>query len=122
MRVREKTVRRGRVLPLAIVTVVAIAMLAVWVGSAAAVQSQSAFDRAGNVLIADQFNNRVIETAQNGRIVWHFGNGSSDAGAHAVVAPNDAQRIPGGRTLIAATGAPAGAPATPPVAPPTAAC
>jgi len=114
MRVREKIVRQGRVLPLAIVGVGAIAILAVWVGSAlAALPSQSAFNRAGNVLIADQFNNRVTEVAQNGRIVWHFGTGSSVAGAHAVVAPNDAQRIPGGRTLIAATGAPAGAPGYP---------
>jgi hypothetical protein len=113
MRVRQRNLRQGRLLPLAIVGVVVLALAIVWVGSAAALPAQSAFNRAGNVLIADQFNNRVIETAQNGRIVWHFGSGSSVAGAHAVVAPNDAQRIPGGRTLIAATGAPAGAPGYP---------
>ena len=67
-----------------------------------------AFNQKGNVLIADQFNNRVIEVARNGHIVWHFGTGSPVAGPKAVVAPNDAQRIPGGRTLIAGTGAPAG--------------
>jgi hypothetical protein len=115
MRISKNIARQGRVLPLAIVGVVAIALLAVWVGSAAAaLPAQSAFNRAGNVLIADQFNNRVIEVAQNGRIVWHFGTGSDVAGAHTVVAPNDAQRIPGGRTLIAGTGAPDGAPGYPP--------
>src|SRR5438105_2983751 len=32
----------------------------------------------GNVLIADQFNNRVIETDPEGHIVWSFGLGPND--------------------------------------------
>jgi hypothetical protein len=101
-------------LPLAIIAAAALltwAALAVPVG--AAPPPQSSFNQPGNVLIADQFNNRVIEVAQNGRIVWHFGNGSHVAGTLAVVAPNDAQRLPGGLTLIAGTGAPPGAPGYP---------
>jgi hypothetical protein len=31
------------------------------------------FNRKGNILIADQFNNRVIEVSPDGQIVWHFG-------------------------------------------------
>ena len=63
---------------------------------------------AGNILIADQFNNRVIEVNSAHQIVWSFGDGSSTAGPHSVVAPNDAQRV-GSLTLISGTGAPAGA-------------
>ena len=66
------------------------------------------FNTRGNILISDQFNNRVIEVNPNNhRIVWAFGNGSSVAGPHSVVAVNDAQRV-GPLTLIAGTGAPPG--------------
>lgn len=67
------------------------------------------FNTRGNILISDQYNNRVIEVnPDNHRIVWRFGNGSSVAGPHSVVGVNDAQRI-GPFTLIAGTGVPAGA-------------
>ena len=67
------------------------------------------FNRPGNVLITDQFNNRVIEVnPQTHAIVWSFGDGSSTAGPTSVVAPNDAERV-GNLTLIAGTGAPPGA-------------
>ena len=102
---------RRRLLPLALAAVV-ITVAALWAGSAVA-KAAPAFNQKGNVLIADQFNNRVIEVARDGHIVWHFGTGSSVAGPKTVVAPNDAQRIPGGRTLIAGTGAPPGAPGYP---------
>ena len=62
----------------------------------------SGFNAVGNILVTDQFNNRVLE------IVWKFGSGSYVAGPNSVVAPNDAVRIPGGKTLITGTGAPAG--------------
>ncbi len=104
--------RQRRLLPLALAGVL-IALAAFWVGSAVA-KAAPAFNQKGNVLIADQFNNRVIEVARDGRIVWHFGTGSSAAGAKTVVAPNDAERIPGGRTLIAGTGAPGGTAGYPP--------
>jgi len=62
----------------------------------------------GNVLVADQFNNRVIELTRAGNIVWSFGDGNSVPGPTSVVAPNDAERLPNGRTLISGTGALAG--------------
>ncbi len=67
----------------------------------------SGFNDPGNVLIADQFNNRVIEVRGH-HVVWQFGDGSSVAGPHSVVGPNDAERI-GDLTLISGTGIPAGA-------------
>ena len=67
------------------------------------------FNTPGNILISDQYNNRLIEVnPDNHRIVWSFGNGSSVAGPHSVVGVNDAQRI-GPITLVAGTGVPAGA-------------
>ena len=72
--------------------------------------AQGGFNAPGNILIADQFNNRVIEVDPNTHnIVWSFGNGSSTPGPHSVVAPNDAQRV-GNLTVIAGSGAPAGTP------------
>jgi len=97
---------RQRLAGAGIVALVALAVMAALALPAGA--AASGFNQNGNVLIADQFNNRVIELARNGHIVWHFGTGSFVAGPKTVVAPNDAQRIPGGRTLIAGTGAPAG--------------
>lgn len=60
-----------------------------------------------SVLIADQFNNRVIEVDTQHRVLWSYGDGSSIAGPTSIVAPNDAERV-GSYTLIAGTGAPAG--------------
>ena len=71
-------------------------------------QDHDGFNHPGNILISDQFNNRVIEVdPETHAIVWRFGDGSSVAGPHSVVAVNDAQRV-GPFTLIAGTGAPAG--------------
>jgi len=75
---------------------------------ASGAQDADGFNRPGNILISDQFNNRVLEVnPANHRIVWTFGDGSSVAGPHSVVAVNDAQRV-GPFTLVAGTGAPAG--------------
>ncbi len=73
------------------------------------------FNTAGNMLITDQFNNRVIEVnPQNNQIVWSFGSGNEspcNPGAGSIIGPNDAERLAGGLTLIAGTGIPAGVPA-----------
>jgi hypothetical protein len=67
------------------------------------------FNTPGNILISDQYNNRVLEVnPDNHKVVWHFGNGSWVAGPHSVVGVNDAQRV-GSITLVAGTGVPAGA-------------
>jgi hypothetical protein len=43
------------------------------------------FNQHGNVLISDQFNNRVIEVDRNKNIVWSYGSGD----------PNDCSPTPG---------------------------
>jgi outer membrane protein assembly factor BamB len=66
------------------------------------------FNVPGDILIADQFNNRVIEVnPTTHQVVWHFGDGSNLPGPHSVVGTNDAQRV-GPLTLIAGTGIPPG--------------
>jgi hypothetical protein len=67
----------------------------------------AAFNRPGNYLIADQFNNRVIEIDANGNIIWQFGIGPDDFSASSVLGVNDAERV-GNDTWIAGTGIPAG--------------
>ncbi len=65
------------------------------------------FNRPGNLLMADQFNNRVIETDPAGNIVWSFGLGPNDFSAKSIIGVNDAQRV-GPFTLMAGTGTPPG--------------
>src|ERR1035438_8271389 len=65
------------------------------------------FNRPGNILIADQFNNRVIEVTPAGNIVWSFGRGPNDFSAKSIIGVNDSQRV-GAFTLMAGTGTPAG--------------
>ena len=87
---------------------VALATMGLTLFAASPAGATSVFNQQGNILICDQFNNRVIEVDPVSKnIVWQFGNGSSVAGPHSVVAPNDAQRV-GDLTLIAGTGAPQG--------------
>lgn len=73
------------------------------------------FNSPGNVLITDQFNNRVIEVDPvTDQIVWSFGSGNEslcNPGPAAIIGPNDAERLAGGLTLIAGTGIPTGVPA-----------
>jgi outer membrane protein assembly factor BamB len=63
------------------------------------------FNRPGNILVADQFNNRVIEVDRAGHVVWQFGKGPNDFGQHSIIGVNDAQRV-GPFTLMAGTGDP----------------
>src|ERR1700736_6485698 len=70
------------------------------------------FNTRGNILIADQFNNRVIEVDRHGNIVWQFGLGPADFSPASVIGVNDAQRV-GKLTLMAGTGTPGGQPEAP---------
>lgn len=70
-------------------------------------QSMLGFNHAGDILIADQFNNRVIEITPAGNIVWSFGRGPNDFSPHSIIGCNDAQRV-GTFTLMAGTGTPPG--------------
>jgi hypothetical protein len=71
------------------------------------------FNQTGNVLIADQWNNRVIETTPAGLIVWSFGLGPNDFSTNSPISVNDAERV-GDYTLMANPGdAPGVIPQTP---------
>ena len=73
---------------------------------------ENGFNKSGNVLIADQFNNRVIEVDRQGNIVWHFGLGPADFSPASIIGTNDVQRV-GDLTLMAGTGTPGGQPEAP---------
>jgi hypothetical protein len=69
------------------------------------------FNASGNILISDQFNNRVVEVASDGHVVWTFGSGNPtlcNPGPGAIIGLNDAERLSGDLTLLAGTGIPAG--------------
>lgn len=92
----------------------ALAFFVVAVGAGRALAQDDGDDRGTlelgvKFLIADQFNNRVVEMDDDGNVLWQYGTGSSVAGPGTVVAPNDAERVDDQLTLIAGTGAPAGA-------------
>ena len=70
-------------------------------------KAQSTFNHPGNILITDQFNNRVIEIDPAGNIVWQFGSGPGNTTPSAMIGTNDAERV-GNLTLMAGTGIPAG--------------
>ncbi|GGF09029.1 hypothetical protein GCM10011611_13150 [Aliidongia dinghuensis] len=68
---------------------------------------QGRFNEPGNILITDQFNNRVIEIDRDKNIVYSFGSNDPslcNPGPGAIIAPNDVERLAGGLTLIAGTG------------------
>ena len=90
----------------------AVGLTAVLVGVPAAAGAGTGFDpssfnRTGDLLIADQFNNRVIEVNAQHRIVWQFGKGPNDFSSRSIIGVNDAQRV-GALTLMAGTGTPPG--------------
>ncbi len=87
-------------------TVAVMAAFATLAGGVALAQS-TRFNAPGNTLISDQFNNRVIEVAPSGEVVWQFGLGPHDVSATSPVGVNDALRV-GENTLISASGAPPG--------------
>jgi len=96
---------------------VALSILLLAAG-AAGQHLSSSFNRPGNTLIADQFNNRVIEVDPDGNIVWHFGLGPADFSPASIIGVNDAQRV-GELTLMAGTGTPGAQPEAPDCVDPT---
>jgi len=89
----------------AVLTAVGVMALAS-AASADSMKLNRGFNERGNILIADQFNNRVIETDTAGNIIWSFGLGPNDFSARSIIGVNDAQRV-GEFTLMAGTGTPA---------------
>jgi hypothetical protein len=73
---------------------------------------EGGFNQPGNVLITDQFNNRVIEVDRYKHIVWSFGSNDPslcNPGPGAIIGTNGAERLADGLTVMAGTGIPAGA-------------
>jgi hypothetical protein len=87
---------------------IAVGVLAL-IGTASAdgMKLNREFNEYGNILIADQFNNRVVEISQDGDIVWSFGLGPNDFSPRSIIGVNDTERV-GSFTLMAGTGTPAG--------------
>ena len=85
-------------------------------GSATNAVNSVLFNKPFNLLITDQFNNRVIEVNPvTKQIVWSFGSGNSklcNPGPGSIIGSNDAERLSGGLTLMAGTGIPPGVPGT----------
>ena len=77
------------------------------------VNSLDRFNQPGNLLITDQFNNRVIEVnPHTNAIVWSFGSNNPtlcNPGPGTIIGPNDAERLANGMTVMAGTGIPPGA-------------
>jgi outer membrane protein assembly factor BamB len=86
----------------------ALASAPVGVGHVSSTTATSPLGHNGNLLITDQFNNRVIVVnPSTGALVWSFGTGNPNTcmpGPHSVIAPNAAVRIGSGFVLIAGTG------------------
>ena len=93
-------------------TWIALLIVAVCLAIPAPTAAQSKFNQPGNYLIADQFNNRVIEVDPSGNLVWQFGLGPADFSPASIIGVNDAQRV-GRLTLMSGTGTPGGQPEAP---------
>ena len=88
-----------------IIGTVAFVAISAVAATASAGPTPGTFNEGGNILIADQFNNRVIEVTPKGQIVWQWGLGPKDVSANSIIGVNDAERV-GQNTLMAGTGAP----------------
>ena len=87
---------------------IAVALISgVFIATPGNADDEGGFNQPGNILITDQFNNRVIEINPAGEIVWHFGLGPNDSSAQSIVGTNDAERV-GDLTLMSGTGIPSG--------------
>ncbi len=82
-------------------------------GYSVTASTASGFNTPGNVLVSDQFNNRVVEiNPVMNRIVWSFGSNNPslcNPGPGTIIGTNWAERLSDGLTVIAGTGIPAGA-------------
>jgi hypothetical protein len=100
------------------------ACLAALAGTAAGVRAADEDDHGfrHDILIADQYNNRVIIVdPKTYEVEWAFGNGSDRPGPHSIVGVNDAIRY-GRLTLMSGTGIPPSDPPLPGCANPTNGC
>ena len=81
--------------------------ITLWAATPLLAAEPPAFNKRGDILISDQFNNRVIEVSRGGKIVWSFGSNRPklcNPGPGAIIAPNSAERLANGDTLMPGTG------------------
>lgn len=97
-----------KVLRVALGAAAVVLASAVVVPAARVADASNGFNKSRDVLITDQFNNRVVEVNPHTKaIVWSFGSNDPTAcnpGPGTIIAPNYAERVSGGLTLIAGTG------------------
>ena len=65
------------------------------------------FNKDGNFLASDSYNNRVIEFTPRGEIVWQYGLGPTDFTEKSIIGVSDASRV-GDMTLMVGMGTPPG--------------
>src|SRR6202049_1781746 len=108
MVLKNHHIRIGLVAATALVVATTISIRPVGV----AASERGHFNDPGNLLITDQFNNRVVEVNPETRaVVWSFGSGNPslcNPGPGTIIGTNDAERLSDGLTLMAGTGVPAG--------------
>ncbi|MDA4116964.1 MAG: hypothetical protein OK455_01290 [Thaumarchaeota archaeon] len=101
------------VLTIAVLCVPTVAVAAISQNNDNSGNNDNKFNHAGNLLITDQFNNRVIEVNPDKKtIVWSYGSNDPNLcnpGPGAIIGSNDAERLAEGRTVMAGTGIPPGA-------------
>jgi hypothetical protein len=107
---RNQGSRSARILFAALfVAVLSVPTVAV----ASRTNNHGGFNQPGNMLVTDQFNNRVIEIDPHSRtIVWSFGSNNPslcNPGPGSIIGTNDAERLANDLTVIAGTGIPPGA-------------
>src|ERR1700682_6077054 len=109
MVLKNHHMRMGLVAATALLVATTISIRPVGVAASA----RGHFNDPGNLLITDQYNNRVVEVNPETRaIVWSFGSGNPslcNPGPGALIGTNDAERLSDGLTLLAGTGVPLGA-------------
>src|SRR6267143_6863882 len=81
-----------------LLAVLFVAVLSVPMGAVAnRTNNQGGFNQPGNLLVTDQFNNRVVEIDPHTRsIVWSFGSNDPspcNPGPGAIIGTNDAERL-----------------------------
>jgi hypothetical protein len=84
-----------------------LAACAATAASTVSARAGTMFNQPGNILITDQVNNRTVEVTRAGKIAWSWGTGGPGqctAGPTTMIAPNDAERLAGGNTLLVGTG------------------
>ena len=93
--------------------ITALSVPTIAIAAASKNDGNDTFNHRGNLLVTDQFNNRVVEINRETKsIVWSFGSGNPslcNPGPGAIIGTNDAERLADDLTVMVGTGIPPGA-------------